>query len=64
MKAGIPVVLATRSWAGRVVTTPQKDADGFIVCDDLMPQKARVLLMLALTITQERADIQRMFYAY
>jgi L-asparaginase len=64
VQAGIPVVLATRSWAGRVVITPQKDAGGFIVCDDLMPQKARILLMLALAITQERADIQRMFYEY
>ena len=62
VKAGIPVVLATRSWNGRVVTTPKKDADGFIVCDDLMPQKARILLMLALTVTQERQAIQKMFY--
>ena len=64
MKAGIPVVLATRSWNGRVVTTPKKEADGFIVCDDLMPQKARILLMLALTLTAERATIQKMFYEY
>ena len=63
-KAGIPVVLATRSWNGRVVTTPKKVADGFIACDDLMPQKARILLMLALTITKERAAIQKMFYEY
>ena len=64
VKAGIPVVLATRSWNGRVVTTPKKEADGFIVCDDLMPQKARILLMLALTLTSERATIQNMFYEY
>jgi L-asparaginase len=64
VKAGIPVVLATRSWNGRVVTTPKKDADGFIVSDDLMPQKARILLMLALTVTRERAAIQKMFYEY
>ena len=62
VKAGIPVVLATRSWNGRVVATPKKDADGFIACDDLMPQKARILLMLALTVTRERGAIQRMFY--
>ena len=62
VKAGIPVVLATRSWNGRVVATPKKDAGGFIACDDLMPQKARILLMLALTVTKERAAIQRMFY--
>jgi len=64
VKAGIPVVLATRSWNGRVVTTPKKEADGFIVCDDLMPQKARILLMLALTVTRERAAIQEMFYKF
>ena len=64
VQAGIPVVLATRSWNGRVVITPTKDTDGFLVCDDLMPQKARILLMLALTITRERSVIQKMFYEY
>ena len=64
VQAGIPVVLATRSWAGRVVITPKKEAEGFIVCDDLMPQKARILLMLALTVTREREAIQQMFYKY
>jgi len=64
VQAGIPVVLATRSWNGRVVTTPNKNADGFIVSDDLMPQKARILLMLALTVTRERSAIQEMFYQY
>jgi L-asparaginase len=64
VKAGIPVVLATRSWNGRVVATPNKDAGGFIVSDDLMPQKARILLMLALTVTRERSTIQQMFYEY
>lgn len=64
LQAGIPVVLATRSWNGRVVITPKMDAGGFIVCDDLMPQKARILLMLALTVSRERASIQQMFYTY
>ena len=64
VRAGIPVVLATRSWNGRVVTTPNKEAAGFIVSDDLMPQKARILLMLALTVTRERSAIQKMFYEY
>jgi L-asparaginase len=64
VQAGIAVVLATRSWNGRVVTTPNKDAAGFIVCDDLMPQKARILLMLALTVTRERSALQEMFYRY
>ena len=64
VKAGSAVVLATRSWNGRVVATPKKDADGFIACDDLMPQKARILLMLALTVTKERSEIQNMFYKF
>ena len=37
---------------------------GFIASDDLMPQKARILLMLALGITREREAIQEMFYRY
>ena len=64
LQAGIPVVLATRSTAGRVVTTPGKAHAGFIVSDDLMPQKARILLMLALGVTRERRAIQEMFYRY
>lgn len=64
VQAGIPVVLATRSWNGRVVATPKLDDGGFLVCDDLMPQKARILLMLALTLAREREAIQEMFYKY
>jgi len=64
VQAGIQVVLATRSWNGRVVSTPRTQAQGFIVCDDLMPQKARILLMLALTVTRDRSAIQQMFYNY
>jgi L-asparaginase len=64
VQAGIPVVLATRSTAGRVVITPQKAAAGFVASDDLMPQKARILLMLALGVTRERAGLQEMFYRY
>ena len=63
-EAGIPVVLATRATAGRVVTTPQKQQLGLMVCDNLLPQKARVLLMLALTVTSNRSEIQQMFYEY
>jgi L-asparaginase/Glu-tRNA(Gln) amidotransferase subunit D len=34
------------------------------VSDTLNPQKARILLMLALTKTNNTKEIQRMFYAY
>ena len=58
---GIPVVVASRATAGRVIMTPQKQQMGFIVCDNLLPQKARVLLMLGLTVTRDRAQLQRFF---
>lgn len=61
---GIPVVLASRSTAGRVVNTPRKEEQGFIVCDNLLPQKARVLLMLALTAGGERQWLQQAFLEY
>ncbi len=64
VQAGIPVVLATRSTAGRVIMTPQKASAGFIVSDDLLPQKARILLMLALGMTRERETIQELFFRY
>ena len=64
VKEGIPVVLASRSIAGRVVMTPRKVEQGFIVSDNLQPQKARILLMLGLTVTTNRDEIQRMFAEY
>ena len=63
-REGIPVVLASRSLAGRVVMTPRKEEQGFIVSDNLQPQKARILLMLGLTVTGERSELQRMFAEY
>lgn len=61
---GMPVVLATRATAGRVIMTPRKEQQGFIVCDNLPPQKSRILLMLGLSITHERDALQRMFMEY
>ena len=61
VERGIIVVLASRSSAGRVVMTPAKEQQGFIVSDNLLPQKARVLLMLALIQTTDRERIQQMF---
>ena len=61
---GIPVVLATRATSGRVVMTPMKEEQGFIVSDNLLPQKARILLMLGLTVTKDRHELQQFFYDY
>ena len=64
VKDGIPVVLASRSTTGRVIMTPQKRDAGFIVSDNLLPQKARILLMLGLSVTEDREELQRMFRDY
>ena len=64
VRDGIHVVMASRSTAGRVLMTPQRDEMGYIVCDNLLPQKARILLMLALTVTRDRKEIQQMFAEY
>ena len=64
VKDGIPVVIASRSTAGRVVKTPRSERLGFIVSDNLHPQKARILLMLGLTVSRDRAALQQMFWEY
>ena len=40
------------------------DELGTIVSDDLTPQKARVLLMLALTRTKDKKELQEIFFTY
>ncbi|MCH2658279.1 MAG: asparaginase [Dehalococcoidia bacterium] len=61
---GIPVVVASRSTAGRTVITPRSTKLGFIIADNLHPQKARVLLTLGLTITSDRDILQQMYLEY
>jgi L-asparaginase len=59
-RGGVPVVLVSRGGAGRV---PRGDAP-FISGDNLSPQKARVLLTVALTRTRDREELQRIFDEY
>ena len=65
-KKGILVCRAGRAGSGRITLDNEvKDAElGFVVSDDLNPQKARVLLMLSLTETSDRAKIQQNFFEY
>jgi L-asparaginase len=63
LKARIVVVRSSRM-GSRIVTRNNEsddDAEGLIVADSLNPQKARVLLMLALTRTTDVALIQQYF---
>jgi len=61
---GVVVVVTTRTGAGRVIRTARHLEDGFIAGDNLSPQKARILLQLALTVTQDIEQIQQMFEFY
>jgi len=64
---GIPVVRATRVPIGAVLINGEVvDADyGTISSDELNPQKARILLMLALLKKDRtREDLQRLFIEY
>lgn len=64
VKRGAAVVISSRVGSGRVMQRPKFLKAGLIVADDLLPQKARVLLMLGLAVTRERERLQRMFLEY
>jgi L-asparaginase len=61
MGQGCIVVLSSRAGSGRTFPTRRYGKEGFLNADNLNPQKARILLMLALTRTQERAAIAEIF---
>ena len=65
-KKGIPVVRSSRTGSGLVVRNVEVDDDklGFIASMELSPQKARVLLMLALMNTSDPAKLQQAFMQY
>lgn len=64
VRRGVIVVLSSRTGNGRVMEQHQLRQEGFIFGDNLTPQKARVLLMLGLSQTKDRDQLQQMFYEY
>lgn len=58
------VVRSNRTGNGRVVALEQYDQLQMVPGDNLSPQKARILLMLALTRTSDLTEIRRMFAEY
>lgn len=65
---GVPIVMSTRVYSGRVRplfgslgTSATLKEIGCVLADNLTPQKARILLMLALTKTKDSKDLQRYF---
>jgi L-asparaginase len=63
-RRGVLVVLSSRAGSGRVLPRTVLRERGFVVADNLLPQKARILAMLALTRTDDPAEVQRMFDEY
>ena len=61
---GIVVVVTARTRAGRVQDTPRRRESGVIPADNLTPEKARMLLQLALSKTTDPKEIKRIFDEY
>lgn len=62
--AGLPVVMSTRAGSGIVPLTTRLRERGILSADNLTPQKARILLALALTLTQDPSAIAGYFATY
>jgi len=62
--AGVLIVQSSRAGSGRVALRRYLEEAGMIGADNLNPQKARILLMLALTRTSDVTEIRRMFATY
>src|SRR5512145_29942 len=63
-ETGMIMCLCSRVASGRVVRSPGLQRRGFVAGDNLQPWKARLLLSLALTKTNNADEIQRMFDKY
>jgi L-asparaginase len=63
-RQGIVVVQSTRAGSGRTFRGTKLHQAGFLIADNLNPQKARILLALALTVTSDPEAIMRMFRTY
>lgn len=66
VRAAAPPVFvrASRTGNGRVIGRREYDELGMVPADNLGPQKARILLMLALEQTDDLREIRRMFSEY
>ena len=64
VKAGVVVAQSTRAGSGRVYRGSKARRLGFISADNLNPQKARLLLALGLSVTDDAERISAMFEMY
>jgi L-asparaginase len=61
---GVVVVATARTRGGRVQDTPRRHEAAVVPGDNLPPEKARILLQLALTKTNDIDEIRRIFNEY
>ncbi|MBY4947746.1 asparaginase [Cupriavidus respiraculi] len=63
---GVHVVRASRTGSGVVIRNGEQPDDKYdwIVTDDQLPQKARILMALALTQTNDSKALQQIFWKY
>jgi len=61
---GVVIVQGDRKGSGRVLLSERTAGRGLVTADNLNPQKARVLLRVALTKTSEQRELQRIFNTY
>ena len=61
---GVVVVQSTRAGSGRTFRSTKLAENQFLIADNLNPQKARLLLSLALAVTRDPDEIARMFAEY
>jgi L-asparaginase len=64
VRQGVVVVQSTRAGSGRTFRGERFRRGGILIADNLNPQKARILLALALTVTTDPAEIERIFTTY
>ena len=65
VQSGVVVVRSSRTGSGRVSAGLARwQEQGFLYADNLNPQKARLLLQLALLQTHERSEVQELFLRY
>ncbi len=63
-KSGVVVVQCSRAASGRVAPRRRLRESGIVAGEDLSPQKARILLTLALSTTSDLGAIQTAFQTY
>jgi L-asparaginase len=61
---GVVAMQCTRAGSGRTFQNSRLREAGILIADNLNPQKARLLLSLALTVTREPGKIEQIFRTY